>query len=73
MEYGTRSFDLGICLGTDTIQTLALDIAVGVYPLLLMLLTYILIHLHDCNCKPIVVIWRQFLAFSEGKLKQEQV
>ncbi len=29
-----RSFDLGIFLRTDTLQTLALDIAVGVYPLL---------------------------------------
>ena len=36
-----RSAQLGICLGTDTLQTLALDLAVGVYPLLLMVLSYI--------------------------------
>ena len=35
-----RTFDLGICLGTDTLQTLSLDIAVGIYPLLLMVLSY---------------------------------
>ena len=67
-----RSFDLGICLGTDTLQTLALDLAIGVYPLLLMLLTYILIHLYDCNFKPIVVIWRPFQAvfgFFQGKIE----
>ena len=65
-----RSFDLGICLRTDTLQTLALDLAVGVYPLLLMLLTYVLIHLYDC--KPIVVIWRPFQAvfvFFQGKVE----
>ena len=55
-----RSFDLGICLGTDTMQTLALDIAVGVYPLLLMFLTYILIQLHDRNFKPVLLIWKPF-------------
>ena len=67
-----RSFDLGICLGTNTLQTLALDLAVGVYPLLLMLLTYVLIHLYDRNFKPIVVIWRPFQAvfvFFQGKVE----
>ena len=34
------SFNLGICLGIDTIQALALELAVGVYPLLLLLATY---------------------------------
>ena len=64
-----RSLDLGICLGTDTLQTLALDLAVGVYPLLLMLLTYVLIRLYDSNFKPIVVIWRTVFGFCQGKLK----
>ena len=67
-----RSFDLGICLGTDTLQTLVLDLAVGVYPLLLMLLTYVLICLYDRNFKPIVVIWRPFQAvfvFFQGKVE----
>ena len=53
-----RSFNLGICLGIDTIQALALELAVGVYPLLLLLATYVLIHLYDRNFKPIVIIWK---------------
>ncbi len=55
-----RSFDLGICLGTGTLATLALDIAVGVYPLLVMILSYITIHLYDRNFLPLVILWRPF-------------
>ena len=55
-----RSLELGICLGTDTLQTLALDLAIGVYPLFLMLVTYFLIHLYDRNFKPLVIIWKPF-------------
>ena len=57
-----RSMQLGICLGTDTLQTLALDLAVGVYPLLLMVLSYLLIHLHDRNFRPLLIIWKPFRA-----------
>ncbi len=53
-----RSFDLGICLGIGTLQTLTLDIAVGVYPLLLAILSYIMIHLYDRNFLPLVILWR---------------
>ena len=55
-----RSFDLGICLGTDTLQTLALELAIGVYPLLLMVITYFLIHLYDRKFQPLVIIWKPF-------------
>ena len=55
-----RSFDLGICLGTDTLQTLALELAVGVYPFLFMVITYNLIHLYDRNFQPLVIIWKPF-------------
>ncbi len=55
-----RSFDLGICLGTGTLATLALDIAVGVYPLLLMIFSFIMIHLYDKNFLPLVILWRLF-------------
>jgi hypothetical protein len=30
----------GTCLGTDTLQSLALDFVIGLYPLLLLVLTY---------------------------------
>ena len=55
-----RFMDLGICLGTHTLETLALDLIVGVYPFFLMLLTYILIDLHDRNFRLLVAIWRPF-------------
>ena len=55
-----RSFDLGICLETDTLQNLALDMAVGTYPLLLMVLSYFLIHLYDNNFRPLVILWKPF-------------
>ena len=51
-----RSINFGICLGTDTLQTLALDFIVGAYPLLLMMVSYFLIELHDRNFRPIVII-----------------
>ena len=55
-----RSFDLGICLGTTTLQTLSLDLLVAVYPLLLMALSYALITLYDRNIRVLVIIWRPF-------------
>ena len=55
-----RSVKFGICLGTDTLQTLTLDLIVGVYPLLLMVVTYVLIGLYDRNFKPLVIIWKPF-------------
>ena len=55
-----RSLNLGICLGTNTLQTISLDIVVGIYPLLLMIVSYALIELHDRNFKPLVMIWRPF-------------
>lgn len=60
-----RSFDLGICLRTDTLQTLALDLAVGVYPLLLMVITYLVIYLYDHNFRPVVLLWKPFQAVSD--------
>lgn len=58
-----RSMNLGICIGTDTLQTLALDFAVCIYPLLLALLTYLLITLYDLNFRPLVIIWKPFRTF----------
>ena len=56
-----RAFDLGICLGTDTLQTLSLDIAVGIYPLLLMVLSYVLIEMYDRNFRLLLILWKPFL------------
>ena len=56
-----RTFDHGICLGTDTLQTFSLDIAVGIYPLLLMVVSYVLIDLYDRNFRLLVILWKPFL------------
>ena len=55
-----RSFDLGICLQTTSLQTVALEYAVGIYPQLLLILTYLLIRLHGRNFRPFTIIWRPF-------------
>jgi hypothetical protein len=56
-----RSMNLGICLGTDTLQTLALDYIVGTYPLLLIGVSYILIEVYDRNFRPLVIISKPFV------------
>ena len=55
-----RPLDLGICLKTSTQFNLTLDLLVAVYPLLLMIVTYLMIHVYDCNFKPLVMLWRPF-------------
>ena len=57
-----RFFNLDICLEISSLQIIVLDIAVGVYPILLMILTYLLINLYDRNMKPFVYIWKPFQA-----------
>ena len=44
----------------STLQTLALDYAIAVYPLLLVIITYILIELHARGCRLLVWLWRPF-------------
>lgn len=55
-----RSLRLDICLGLDTLPTLALDLAVGIYPLILMVISYLMINLYDRNFAPLVCMWRPF-------------
>ena len=55
-----RSLPLNICLDLTTLQTLALDYAIAIYPLLLVVITYIVIELHDRGCRAIVWLWRPF-------------
>jgi hypothetical protein len=55
-----RSVDFGICLGTDSLHTLVLDLIVGGYPLLLMVMSYALIGFCDRNLRPLVMIVKPF-------------
>ena len=49
-----------ICFDLSSLQILALDYVIAFYPLLLMIIFYVLIELHDSNCRPIVYLWKPF-------------
>ena len=55
-----RSLPLNICLDLTTLQTLALDYAVAIYPLFLVIITYIVIELHARGCRVLVWLWMPF-------------
>ena len=55
-----RPFYSDLCLGISILPTLALDYVIAVYPLLLLIITYLLIVLYDKNYRVITVIWRPF-------------
>ena len=58
-----------ICLNVSTLQVLALDYAVAVYPLGLVVLTYMLIQLHGRGCMLLVVLWSPFKKFHKHSSK----
>ena len=49
-----------ICLNITTQESLALDYAIAVYPLILIATTYGLIVLHERNFRPVIWMWRPF-------------
>ena len=55
-----RTVTPNICMNLRTLQVLALDYAIAFYPLLLLVVTYLLIELHSYGCWPIVQLWRPF-------------
>ena len=55
-----RPFYSDICLGIGFLPTLALDYAIAVYPLLLMVVIYLLVKLYDENYRVIVFLWKPF-------------
>ena len=44
----------------STLQVLALDYIIAAYPLLLIIITYSLVKLHNHNCKLVVWLWKPF-------------
>ena len=44
----------------STLQVLALDYIIAAYPLLLTVITYSLVELHNRNCKLVVCLWKPF-------------
>jgi uncharacterized membrane protein (Fun14 family) len=55
-----RCFYSDLCLGIGILPTLALDYAIAVYPLLLMIISYLLIVLYDRNYRVVTILWRPF-------------
>lgn len=55
-----RPFYSSFCLRIDVLPTLALDYAIAVYPLILMVICYFLIVLYDRNYKVVTRLWRPF-------------
>ena len=43
-----------------TLHVQALEYAIAIYPLLLIVLTYVMVSLHDNNFKPVVWLWKPF-------------
>ena len=56
-----RSVIPDICLSVTTLQALALDYLIALYPFVLILLSYILIELHNRWLTVVVIIWKPFL------------
>ena len=57
-----RPFYSDLCLGIGILPTLALDYVIAVYPLLLMIISYLLIVLYDRNYRVVSMLFRPFLA-----------
>ena len=55
-----RSLIPDICLNVSTLQSFALDICLALYPMALMLVSYLLIELYDRNVRCIVFVWKPF-------------
>ena len=55
-----RPYYSDLCLGIGILPTLALDYAIAVYPLLLMMISYLLITLYDRNYRVITIMWKPF-------------
>lgn len=49
-----------ICLKVSTMEALALDYAVAVYPIILIIISYVLIELYDHNILCVVYLWKPF-------------
>ena len=65
-----RSIIPPICLPLNTMQMMALDYLVAVYPLLLLTCFYVLLTAHDRGCRLVVRLWRPFLRCTAKLRKQ---
>ena len=59
-----RGFNKTVCFEIGSLPALLLDFIVALYPLLLMVLTYLIIYLYNCNCTPVRLARKTLAAFS---------
>ena len=55
-----RTLIPGVCLHLTTMEVLALDYLIPVYPMLLMVVAYTLTELHAHGSKPVLLLWKPF-------------
>ena len=55
-----RILNFDICFPLDSLTVLSLDFIVAVYPLFLMLITYLISVAHDCGVRPVICILKPF-------------
>ena len=60
-----RPFISHVCIRISTLQALALDYAVAFYPLLMLLITYMLLQLHPCNIRIFALLCRPFCRYAD--------
>ena len=48
------------CLTLSSLETLALDYAVAAYPLVVLVVAYVLVELHARGCRIVALLWRPF-------------
>ena len=67
-----RTFYEPFCLhpNMSTLLVLALDYVVAAYPLVLIVITYILVELHDHNFRIVVLLWKPFHPCFSGFRRQ---
>ena len=65
-----RSLISPICLPLNTMQLMALDYLVAVYPFIILTCFYVLLRAHDRGCRLVVRLWRPFL-WCTAKLRQQ--
>ena len=68
-----RTYHNNICLPIGSLANLFLDLAVAVYPILLMIITYILITLYDQNFMILIYLWKPFKIISSKFKRQRSV
>jgi len=61
------------CLTLSSLETLALDYAVAAYPLVVLVVVYVLVELHASGCRLVALLWRPFHKCSAHSSRQRDV